>query len=93
LSEVHIFDAAHELLEILCPNDTNKPSSEIATTPAAYLSWADIDEASVVSDGPLVDIKFTLDDADSPVVPSSTNILKGPRNLGELCSTKVKGEF
>ena len=63
LSEVRIFDATHKLLDILGPIDTNKPSLDIATTPTAFLSWADIDETSVVSVELLVDIKFTFDDA------------------------------
>jgi len=112
--EVSIFDATadlswyeipnlehqidHELLDILGPNDTNKPSSEISTTPTDLeYDFSDMEEASVELDELLVGMKSTHDTAfqcptlDSPVVPPPTNTFKGPRNLGghSLSSTST----
>ena len=54
----------HELLHILCPNETIKPLSGTATTlTLSENDFSDIDEASVILDELLVDMKSTLDDA------------------------------
>ena len=107
MTEVRIFDASrdpswdaitnlehqidYKLLNILGPNDMNKPSPGIATTPTVlWYDFLDMEEASVELDELLVDMKSTLNTAlqcptlDYPVIPPPTNIFKGPKNLGEL---------
>jgi len=114
--EVSIFDATadlswyeipnlehqidHELLDILGPNDTEKPSSEIAMTPTNLeYDFLDMEEAYVGLDELLVDMKSTLDTAfqcptlDFPVVSLPTNTFKGPRNLrGALTVFEVNND-
>ena len=73
-------------------SDQTRPASLDAMTEVRIYdgkrSWADIDEASIISTELIVDMNSTLHDvyqcpnSDSHVVP--TNIFKGPRNLGEL---------
>ena len=81
----------HELLSILGPSDTIKPSADTTTMPTVLKNdFSDIDEASIVLDELLVDMQSTLDDAfqcptsDSTIVPPPSSIFKGPTNLGEL---------